>query len=101
MQKPVIAPFAATLVALAGLAFTASASAQQQPEAPAVQQQAHTAVAADNTQLAVRSNDGGSVRAATATKAIVPPRTEPARTPATPDSDCVGPASFCNVYYGS
>ncbi|WP_155623258.1 hypothetical protein [Burkholderia diffusa] len=101
MLKPVLTPLASTLVALSCVTFTAGAFAQQQPAAPAVQHQSNAIVAADTAQLVARSNGGGNVRSDAPTKAVVPLRTAPASTPATPDSDCVGPVSFCNVYFGS
>ncbi|WP_175855241.1 hypothetical protein [Burkholderia anthina] len=99
MFKSVITPVAAVLIALSGVAATTSAYAQQQQQQ---QQPASQAAApAYTAQLAARSNDGSSVRATSATKAVVPLRQAPAtRQPAT-DADCVGPVSFCNVYFGS
>ncbi|WP_175780268.1 hypothetical protein [Burkholderia anthina] len=97
MFKSVITPVAAVLIALSGVAATTSAYAQQQQQQPASQ----AAAPAYTAQLAARSNDGSSVRATAATKAVVPLRQAPAtRQPAT-DADCVGPVSFCNVYFGS
>lgn len=101
MLKSVITPVAATLVVLSGFTVTANASAQQQPAAPAIQQQSNAVVAANATQLAARANDGSGMHADTAPKVVVPLRQAPARAPATSDSDCVGPVSFCNVYFGS
>nr|WP_057926271.1 hypothetical protein [Burkholderia ambifaria] len=101
MLKSVITPVAATLVVLSGFTVTASASAQQQAAAPAIQQQSNATVAANATQLAARANDGSGMHADAAPKVVVPLRQTPARAPATPDSDCVGPVSFCNVYFGS
>ncbi|WP_143748150.1 hypothetical protein [Burkholderia sp. JKS000303] len=86
------------LIAFSGVAATTSAYAQQQQQQQPASQAAAPAYTA---QLAARSNDGSSVRATAATKAIVPLRPAPAtRQPAT-DADCVGPVSFCNVYFGS
>ncbi|WP_175835439.1 hypothetical protein [Burkholderia anthina] len=94
MFKSVITPVAAVLIAFSGVTATTSAYAQQQPASQA-------AAPAYTAQLAARSNDGSSVRATAATKAVVPLRQAPAtRQPAT-DADCVGPVSFCNVYFGS
>jgi hypothetical protein len=99
MFKSVITPVAATLIALSGFTVTAGAYAQQQPASAAVQQQA--AAVAGTAQLAARSNDGSSVRADAAPKVVVPLHQTQRRTPAAQDSDCVGPVSFCNVYFGS
>ncbi|WP_396331632.1 hypothetical protein [Burkholderia anthina] len=96
MFNSVITPVAAVLIAFSSVAATTSAYAQQQQQ-PASQ----AAAPAYTAQLAARSNDGSSVRATAATKAVVPLRPAPAtRQPAT-DADCVGPVSFCNVYFGS
>ncbi|WP_034185251.1 MULTISPECIES: hypothetical protein [Burkholderia] len=97
MSSSFITSVAATLIALSGVTATVGAYAQQQPAA-AVQPQSS---AAGTTQLAARSNDGGGVRSDVAPKIAVPLRQAPARTPAAPAADCVGPASFCNVYFGS
>ncbi|HKT67638.1 hypothetical protein [Burkholderia sp. 22313] len=101
MFKSVITPVAATLIAFSGIAVTTCAYAQQQPAAPAVRQQANAVTESGTTQLAARSNDGNGVRTEAAPKVVVPLRQTPSRTPATQDSDCVGPVSFCNVYFGS
>ncbi|AFQ51820.1 hypothetical protein [Burkholderia cepacia] len=103
MSKSILAPVAVALIAFSSVTATASAYAQQQPAVPAVQQRSHAADQAGTTQLAARSNDDSGVRAA-APKLVVPLRQTPALTPtapATPDADCVGPVSFCNVYFGS
>ncbi|WP_438820141.1 hypothetical protein [Burkholderia lata] len=93
-----------TRLAIALIVFsgvTASACAQQQPAPPAVRQASQPATAADTAQLAARSGDDKGTPAATATRAVVPLRAAPASHPAAPDADCVGPVSFCNVYFGS
>lgn len=102
MFNSVITPVALTLIALSGVTVAPSAYAQQQSASPAIQQQSNAAGAINTAQLAARSNDSSSAHATAATEAIVVPlRKAPASTPATPDADCVGPVSFCNVYFGS
>ena len=95
MFKSVITPVAAVLIAFSGVAATTSAYAQQQQPASQAAAPAYTA------QLAARSDDGSSVRATAATKAVVPLRQAPATRQTATDADCVGPVSFCNVYFGS
>ncbi|MBN3789577.1 hypothetical protein [Burkholderia sp. Ac-20353] len=103
-----------TVIAFAAFSgVVASASAQQQApsvihqeSAPTASGSSHAADAATNpaytAQLAARSNDAGNGgRAATATKAVVPAINAPAGHDATPESQCVGPVSFCNPYFGS
>ncbi|MGU7814743.1 hypothetical protein [Burkholderia sp. AW49-1] len=101
MFKPVVTSLAASLIALSGAAVTASAFAQHQPAAPTARQQANATTEPGTAQLAARSNDGSSVRANAAPKVAAPLGQTPIRTPAAQDSDCVGPVSFCNVYFGS
>ncbi|WP_175718479.1 hypothetical protein [Burkholderia anthina] len=100
MSKSLATSAAVVLVALSGIAATASAYAQQQQQQ---QQQPASQVAAPvyTAQLAARSNDGSNVRATAATKAVVPLRPAPATRQPAADADCVGPVSFCNVYFGS
>ncbi|MGR3906560.1 hypothetical protein Q3A80_05900 [Burkholderia sp. SR8] len=99
MLKFVIIPAASTLIALSGFTVTAGAYAQQQPASPEIQLQA--ASVAGTAQLAARSNGGNRVRTDAAPKVVVPLRQTQHRPPAAQDSDCVGPVSFCNVYFGS
>ncbi|WP_420211588.1 hypothetical protein ACN8ZM_30020 [Burkholderia aenigmatica] len=99
MIHPVLTRLAVALIAFSGVA--ASACAQQQPAAPAVRQAAQPTAPAYTAQLAARSSDDKGTQASAATKTVVPLRVAPASHPAAPDADCVGPASFCNVYFGS
>ncbi|EMN5128481.1 hypothetical protein RVV79_001544 [Burkholderia contaminans] len=95
MSKPVLTRLAVALIAFSGVA--ASACAQQQP-APHASQPAAQAYTA---QVAARPSDDKGTQPLAATRAVVPLRVAPASTPAAPDADCVGPVSFCNVYFGS
>lgn len=97
MFKFVTIPVATVLIAFSSVAAAASAYAQQQQQQPASQAAAPVYTA----QLAARSNDVGNARAAAATKAVVPLRPAPAARQRAADADCVGPVSFCNVYFGS
>ncbi|CAG2316440.1 MULTISPECIES: hypothetical protein [Burkholderia cepacia complex] len=99
MFKPVLTPLAIAFIALSGVAV--SAHAQQRPAPSTVQQASQVAAPAYTAQLAARSDDANVAHAAAATKAVVPLRAAPANDPSTPESDCVGPVSFCNVYFGS
>ncbi|AYQ42169.1 hypothetical protein BLA9940_00362 [Burkholderia aenigmatica] len=99
MSKPILTRLAVALIAFSGVA--ASACAQQQPAPPVVRQASQPAAPAYTAQLAARSSDDKGTQATAATRAVVPLRVAPASHPAAPDADCVGPVSFCNVYFGS
>ncbi|CAG9212461.1 DUF4148 domain-containing protein [Burkholderia vietnamiensis] len=94
----------ATFIALCGITVTAPASAQQQPAAPASQQQS-SSIASVVAVSAEHAGDDAGAHGATATKAVAAPvRVAPTRTPDAPnapEAGCIGPASFCNVYFGS
>lgn len=79
------------LIALSSVIANASA---QQSTPSNVQQESHTAA-----QLAASSSNGDHAEAAT--NATFPSRTTPAGNPASQSSDCVGPVSFCDIYFGS
>ncbi|VWB14968.1 hypothetical protein BLA23254_00544 [Burkholderia lata] len=99
MSKSILPRLALALIVFSGAA--ASACAQQQPAPPAVPQASQPAAGSYTAQLAARSSDDKGTHAAAATRAVVPLRVAPASHPAAPDADCVGPVSFCNVYFGS
>ncbi|RQS61525.1 hypothetical protein DID96_33105 [Burkholderia sp. Bp8963] len=111
MAKHLIISTAIAFIAFSGV--IASASAQQQAPSVIHQESALTAGggsrAADaasgpayTAQLPARSNEAGNGgRATAATKAVVPAINAPAGHDAPPESQCVGPASFCNPYFGS